>query len=1097
MKSANIQKLQTMGLRLMLCAGVWCVGSQAYAQSTFDDDMHIAGPKHKRVMKDTYKKVSVHGSIVDQATGKPLSGVLVHMLGNDRYAAMSKEDGTFTIKVPTFATSLYIFSPGYLDQQVAIRSNDSTQTVRVQMLSDKYRTMYGKGTVYTATSAFNAQGNATVIDDEIQNNLMADVYSVNRSGAPDNGASMFIRGLNSLNADAQPLIVIDGVEQDMQRGRINLHDGQFNNILANISPEDIENVTVLKNATALYGARGANGVILINTKRGNSMATRIEANVYAGVNLIPQLPTMMNATAYRNYATEMLGTVEENLKQNTPIDFHFLNDDPTGYYYNMYHNNHDWTDDVYRTALSQNYSVNVQGGDDIGMYNLSVGYMDADYTVKKNAFNRMNVRFNTDINILWNFKTKFDISISRTNNKIFDDGVPETLSAGTITSPTFLSLIKSPLVTPYQYNAIIGGFSELLSGYDDLFGQLGSAYSLANPVAILQNGSGDNKNYAENTYFNVRLEPTLTLGDFKITERISYNLDRLAQRYHRPYTGVPNFEIKNLGTVTSMVASLFTKETNMLSDTRVDWSKEFGKHTLSAFAGFRYNAFSYDASDLTTEYNGQTNDKNPALSASSGYQYVKGANDQWKIMQWYGNVDYNYMNRYFATVSLLGEANSRFGDKADGLSLAGVKWALFPSVQLGWVLTNENWFPKNSFVNYLRLNLGFDMSGNDGISNYAAKTSFSAVRYLFRATGLQLTNIGNDKIKWENTSKFNLGLQAYLFDNRLGLNFDIYHHHTSDLLTMQHFDNPVGGINNYWTNGGALDNNGFEIGINGKPVVTKTWALELGATLGHYKNEVKKLPEQSLIHSVYGDKNIITAVGGPLAQFYGYQTAGVFATDAAAKSAGLNGSDYLYRVDDAGQREAFKAGDVHFVDQNGDGVIDEKDKVVIGDPNPDIYGNLFARLSYKALTLSLGFNYSLGGDVYNYERSVLNSGSTFYNQQVAEEGHWRYEGQQTDLPRLCYGDPMQNNRFSDRWIEDGSYLRLKTVNVSYRIPTPANWSWLQGLTVWGEARNVFTLTKYTGSDPEFSIGNGTIYQGIDAGQLALGRSFVLGLKVNL
>lgn len=178
-------------------------------------------------------------------------------------------------------------------------------------------------------------------------------------------------------------------------------------------------------------------------------------------------------------------------------------------------------------------------------------------------------------------------------------------------------------------------------------------------------------------------------------------------------------------------------------------------------------------------------------------------------------------------------------------------------------------------------------------------------------------------------------------------------------------------------------------------------------------------------------------------------------------------------------------------------MIDERDRTVIGDPNPDIYGNIFANVNWKNLTLSLGFNYSLGNDVYNYQRSILNSGATLYNQQVAETSHWRYEGQQTSLPRVAYGDPMGNNRFSDRWIEDGSYLRLKTVNLSYRVPVPGSWTWLQGLTVWAEAQNLLTLTKYTGNDPEFSIGNSVYYQGIDCGTLAQGRSFTFGVKINL
>ena len=283
--------------------------------------------------------------------------------------------------------------------------------------------------------------------------------------------------------------------------------------------------------------------------------------------------------------------------------------------------------------------------------------------------------------------------------------------------------------------------------------------------------------------------------------------------------------------------------------------------------------------------------------------------------------------------------------------------------------------------------------------------------------------------------------------------------------------------------------------VSFKPVVARNWQVELGASIGHYVNKVTKLPDGDYTTSAYGDNNILTAVGLPVASFYGYKSEGVFANDDEASKAGKNG--YLYMQDTAGNMTAFKAGDVHFTDLNNDGIIDEADKTVIGNPNPDIYGNIFANASYKRLTLNIGFNYSLGNDVYNYQRSVLNSGSTFYNQQVASAARWHYEGQQAELPRAVYGDPMGNNRFSDRWIEDGSYLRLKTVNISYRVPVPATWSWLQGLTIWAEARNLLTFTHYLGSDPEFSISNSVYYQGIDAGNLAQGRSFLGGVKINL
>ena len=1099
MKSTIFNLWQTAGRRLLFCTLACALSVAPVMAQTEDDDEEetetaIKQPKRKAVQAN-YPTVTIKGVVTDQATSKPLPGIQLQALGNIRYTAMTEEDGTFSIKVPVFATALYVFAPEYLSQQVPIVAGDSTQQVAIGLLRDRFQTMYTGGTDYTARAEAEVTRFGVSIDNEISSKLGGDMRTIMRSAALDAGAAMFIRGLNSITADAQPLIVVDGIEQDMQRDRYSLHDGQFNNILSNIAPDDVEKVTVLKNATALYGARGANGVVLIETKRGHSMATRIDANVSAGVTLMPKLPTLMNAEQYRAYAAEMLGTI--NGINDRDIDFRFLNDNP--YYYHTYHNETDWNDEVYHSALTQNYSINVQGGDDIGMYNLSVGYVDAQYSAKKNSFNRMNVRFNTDISILYNLKTKFDISIARTNNNLFDNGMPEDFSLGTVVSPTALALIKAPLLSPYIYNQLLnggqGGYSNLLAGYDDLFTQLGRGYSLANPLSVLEYGEGDNKNKAENTYFNVRVEPTYQLNpSLKLTAMVSYTLDRNAQRYFRPYTGVPSFNIAGMGRVYAKTQSMFAKENNIVGKLQADWQHQYGAHTFAAFAGVRYNGFTFDSNDVGVQATGETSDKNPSLGWT-GFHTVTGVNDEWKQLQWYGNVDYNYMNRYFLTLSLLGEANSRFGSDADGLKLFGVKWALFPSLQAGWVLTNESWFPKTRTVNYLRLNAGFDVSGNDGISNYAAQSTYTSVRYNLSAIGTQLTNVGNDKIKWETTKKLNVGLQSYLLNNRLGVKFDYYIHNTDNLLTLKSFSTPVAGINRYWSNGGSLQNTGYEATVTVKPIVAKDWTLELGASVGHYTNKVKTLPDGDYTSSVYGDNNILTSEGNPVALFYGYQTAGVFATDAEAKAAGQNG--YLYMEDNAGIHHDFVAGDMHFVDLNGDGKITEADKTVIGNPNPDIYGNIFATLTWKNLTLNVGFNYSLGNDVYNYQRSVLNAGSNFYNQQVAEVGRWRYEGQQAELPRAYYGDPMGNNRFSDRWIEDGSYLRLKTLSLSYRVPVPGSWTWLQGLTIWAEGQNLLTLTKYLGSDPEFYVGSSVFYQGIDTGNLAHSRSFTAGLKINL
>lgn len=1103
MKSTIFFPWQNVSRRLLFCTVAFGLcASPVLAQNDDDDEEEtetaIKQPTRKTTNLVKYPTVTINGIVTEQGTGKPLSGIQLQALGYVRYTAMTGEDGKFSIKVPDFATSLYVHAPEYMSQQVAIIAGDSTQHVAIRLLKDKFLPMYGTGTNYTAKSEALITNTGLTVDNEVSEKLGGGMRTVMRSGVLDGGAVMFIRGLNSITADAQPLVVLDGIELDMQRDRYSLHDGQYNNILSNISPDDVEKVTVLKNATALYGSRGANGVVLIDTKRGRSMATRIDANVSAGVTFVPSLPTMMDATQYRAYASELLGTIDGI--GNMGIDFRFLNSDPNRLWNKIhtYDNNTDWTKEVYRAAVTQNYSINVQGGDDIGMYNLSVGYVNAKYAAKKNSFERMNVRFNTDINILWNLKTKFDISISRVNNNVLDNSLPEDFTQGTIVSPTVLGLIKSPIVSPYQRDNF-GNMSSLYSDYDDIFKQLDDVFgynsTLANPTAILDYAEGNNKNRAENTFFNVRVEPVLNLGKgFNLTGMFSYTLNRNAQRYFRPYTSVPSFNIAGLGRVYSKAQSMFAKENNFVGKLQMDWARQYGKHSVAVFVGGRFNSFSYDNNDVAVQATSKENDKNPSLSWT-GPKTVFGVNDSWRQIQWYANGDYNYMNRYFATVSLMAEANSRFGKDASGLKAFGVKWAFFPSVQLGWVMTNESWFPKNDGINYLRLNAGFDISGNDGISNYAARTSYTTVRFNYNAIGTQLTNIGNDKIQWESTKKLNVGLETYLVNNRIGFKFDYYKHWTNNLLTLKAFTTPIAGINRYWSNGGKLTNDGFEATVTFKPVVSKDWNVEVGASVGHYKNKVTELPDGDYTTSAYGDNNILTSVGNPVALFYGYKTDGVFADDAAAKAAGKG--TYLYMEDDAKVAHNFVAGDVHFVDLNGDGKIDEKDKTVIGDPNPDIYGNIFASVNWKNLRLDLGFNYSLGNDVFNYQRMVLNSGSNFYNQQVAEVGRWRYEGQQTAIPRATYGDPMGNNRFSDRWIEDGSYLRLKTVKLTYRLPIPGSWTWLQGLSVWAEGQNLFTLTKYLGSDPEFAAANSVLYQGIDNGSLAPSRSVVAGLKINL
>lgn len=1082
---------------MALCNGVPAVAQDANISAAVKAKPTVALPS--RQMRE------IKGTVIDMGTRQPVTGVSVQALGDNRYIAMTNTKGEFTIKVPVTETTLYVHTPKYISQKIAIDKKGGKE-ITVKLINDHFNPMFEDGTNITASPKVTMY-NTTGLTAEVQigEQLGADMRTVSRNGGPGYGAVQFIRGLHSLNSNSMPLVVIDGIVQDMQYTREAIHDGDYVNFWLNIIPEDIDQVQVLKNGTAIYGAKGSNGVILISTKRGHSMATRIDANIGAGVNLVPKLPEMMNATSYRLYAAEMLGTYP-NI-DNFTGNFKFLSDDKSKFYYNTYHNDTDWSKEAYHTTVTQNYNINVQGGDNIGMYNLSLGYTDAQSTARENGFNRLAVRFNNDLKILRGLSTRFDLSFSKTNRNVFDNGAPEDFTVGPVASPTFLSLIKAPILSPYTYNTTTHKLSSTLSGPDDFLTELDKELTLGNPTALLDNGSRIDKNRVEMTHFNAVITPKYNFNKYlSLSETFCYAYDYVSQRYYRPLGGMPSFTIPDIGRVENMAMAFSAKENSIQSDTRLEFKKVMGQSTIAAFGGLRFNSFSYDQNAPKGQYSSGGNDKTPNISTDMDFQSASGVNDQWRSFTWYANADYSYRNTYFLQLSLAMESNSRFGENASGaLKLAGVRWGLFPSVQAGWALTSESWFPKADALNYLLLHTGYDISGNDGISNYAARTSFNLVKYLNTSNGIQLNNIGNDGIKWEQTGKFDIGIKSSWLNNRIGLDFDYFYDHTSNLLTIKDIDNPVLGVNSYLSNGGSLDNTGFEATLMGKPVVGRNLNVELGASVGHYSNKVKSLPDNKVVYidgkpsgsgflsSAYGTENIATIVGKPIGMFYGYKTSGVFASDEAAREAGNGG--YLYMTDTKGAHQDFRAGDMHFQDLNGDGEISDADKTIIGNPNPDIYGNIFAKVNWKNFTLSAIFNYSFGNDVFNYERQLLESGRNFYNQTTSIEKRWRGEGQITSVPKLAYGDPMGNSRFSDRWIEDGSYLRLKTLNLTYEVPV--NFSWLQRLSIWAEATNLFTLTHYLGSDPEFSAANSVLYQGIDAGNVALGRSFTLGLRINL
>jgi TonB-linked SusC/RagA family outer membrane protein len=1098
----NMNKIQSNMLRSFSIALFLALPIGMSAQEEITEEV---APRPQRPAKQevNYEMREVCGRVLDAATNQPIDGARVQAYGQPLFSAMTDDEGTYWLKVPVFVNSLYVTVPGFNDVQVAF-GNDQ-RVPDVLMYSSKFNAVYQPKTNITASKIAEIDmASSTTIDGEIEGKLAGDIHTINRTGLQGQGIAMFIRGINSLNLNAQPLVILDGMFIDMQLDRTSIHDGFFNNILAGLDPEDIESVEVLKNATAIYGARGANGVVIINTKRGRSMATKINVNIFGGFETAPDYTKMMNGSQYKNYVSELIGTTEFGIKNpSAATTIPFLNDYPNYYWYPMYHNNTDWSDGLYRTAFTQNYKVNVQGGDDAAMYNLSLGYTKANSTAKENDFSRLNIRFNTDINLFKNLSTQLDVAYSRINYDLRDNGWAENYDASSISSPNVLGLIQAPFLSKYGFytgedlklhqSKVFAGKYVNDDNYPFGFAsRYGNNAALANPYWILKNGEGVNKNNQQVTQFNLNVMPKWEINKHLVlTNRFAYQLNRSSEKYYLPEAGIPVYNLEGMGDITSIIKSFFGKETSVLNDFRINWSNQYGAHSISAFGGFRFTNNSYSDNFITAYNSG--NDKMPDVKNSLQFRSTDGNDDSWRNLAYYINADYNYKNTYFVNAAVSAESSSRFGhETSEGLKLFGVKWGIFPSLQLGWVITNESWMNKLKGVNYLKLTLGYDESGNDAIPYSSSRTYFQSTEFLKTAIALKLVNIENPEIQWETTRRFNAGLNGSFFNNRIQAGIDLFLSTTSNLLTLKE-NNYMTGLGAYWTNDGKLQNMGADVHVNAIVVNTKDFKWELGASIGHYKNKIKDLPSGDYTTKVYGAE-VLTAEGKPAGLFYGYKTEGVFSTTADANEAGLK---YPTGIKATPYKD-FQAGDVHFVDMKKDGVIDSNDKTVIGDPNPDIYGNIFTTFGYKRFTLAFNFKYSLGNDIYNYQRSQLESLNGFYNQTIAGVNRWRNEGDVTDMPRACATTSdlwVNNERFSDRWIEDGSYLKLKKVRISY--DWPLNLSWIQGMTLWAEANNLFTISKYTGTDPEFSCGNGVLFQGIDAGLLPVNRSFNLGVRINL
>ncbi len=1055
-----LRALKTVGT----VAGISLLALPVYAQKA--EKSNEAAKTERAVAQHFPYKVS--GRVIKSATGAGFAGVRISS-PNLKVSAMTDEDGRYEISLPDLNVPLVVEAPGCQRQIVPVKGREIVDiTVLDGAEYGYYDAEYGSPDGAFAVSGF-ADGTVNFADD-LNALLNGQVRTMKSSGVPGAGSSFFIRGFNSLNLSAQPLFVVDGIVWQMQETAMSVMDNFHNNPLTLLDPDDIEKVTVLKNGTAVWGAKAANGVVLIETKRGHDMATKIDADFSVGFQTPFKSVPVMNAGAYKLYATDVM----RGMEASDIAKFQFTNDDPTKSYYWDTHNNTDWLDEVNKTSLIQNYGISVSGGDDIALYRFSLGYAKNDGNIDGTSFDRLNVRFNSDIHLMKNFDVMADIVYSQTATEGIFDGLDE------VRSPYYMSLVKSPLYGPYQHNGF-GMLTNRLSDTDEL--------NVGNPLALV----GDQIPSLDKYRFNLHLAPTYKFSDrLSLSAVLGFSWDKANEDVFIPDEGVADEPLYNsngevYATALNEVRNFMARQSTLSADLHVDWAllRDYRNELKAKLGGYFYN--NYYKYTAGRGYNTGSDFMKALANTNSNLRFLDGNDYTDREAAWYLDADYSYLNKYFLNVGMSLASSSRFGSDAGGLNLCGADWAFFPSVSAAWLISSERFMKNVRGIDNLKLRASFSVAGNDRLPEFANRTYLTSNAFAQNTAGLVLANIGNEKLKWETTSRFNVGLDASLLANRLTLGADVYFAKTKDLLTRKPL-NDVAGLDYFWDNNGEMKNCGIEVALNARVIDNKDFKFNVGATVGHYVNEITKLANGSYVTDVCNGQ-VLTAEGHPAGVFYGYKTAGVFADAAEAANANI-----AIKTEN-GQVVPFGAGDMHFVDQNGDGFIDEEDCVILGNPNPDFYGNFNFDVRYKRLELSALFTYSCGNDAYNALRAGLESGSSIVNQSTAMENRWTADGQHTDIPRATYGDPMGNSRFSDRWIEDASYLKFKRLSLSYNVPLKVKF--IQSLSVWGAVDNLFTLTGYLGADPEFSFGPSVLWQGIDAGLTPQTRSFRIGVKISL
>jgi len=957
--------------------------------------------------------ITVKGT-VKSTDGTTMPGVSVVVKGTTTGTTTSI-DGKFSVSVPSNGTLTFSFI-GFESTDVAVGGKTLIEVTLKELsttLSEVVVMGYGTqkkkdvtGAVATVSSKEFESRPTSNVGDALEGKIAGVVIS-KPSGQPQSGYNITIRGISSITAGSNPLFIVDGVPTTSMN---------------QIEPGDIENMTILKDASAaaIYGASGANGVVLITTKRGSDQGTRVSLNSYYGIAKVGKKMDVLNANQYKDLMTEMGYSTDWSLYADNNS--------------NLINNN--WQDEVFRTGETKSTQLSISGGNEKTSFYLSGTFFNQDGVIIANSMKKYSFRGNLDHKVS-NF---LKVGTSLSYNKWYDVSVPE----GGRWSMGNSFLTASPVIN--------------VTNPDGTFTTDPFLADLENPVALLTADEHGYNNYRFNG--NAYAEFSI-LKDLKFKSMLG--IEENNDTYHSWVDPLRSLAGRNYQGIAGYNSAL---SFYWISENTLSYTKVIDKHSFGAMAGFVSSKINNENAAITGKGFGSPAVQTVNAGTTKGAGYDESAKSNSSYL---GRINYAYDDKYLLTANFRADGSSVFG--------ADHKWGYFPSFSAGWRISKEGFYGENNLVSDLKIRAGWGMVGNDQIGNYASWgiVSPSAFYLIGNQTvpGTAITQMENADLRWEKTKQTNIGIDVALLNNRITAMADYYIKNTNDMLLNAPIPFSVGmgyGTSYATKNVGSMWNKGFEFQVSSKNLVGELkWTTDFNISFN--RSKITKLEKGVPIIGGEIDNRSASAIaqeGQPLGTFYGYVAEGVDP----------------------------QTGQMIYTDLDNSGDLSEGDKTIIGDANPDFTYGLTNNFSYKQFTFSFFFQGVQGNQIFNASRIVTEGMYYPVNQLSTVMNRWENPGDITDMPKSDKDNLMHNSDVSSRYVENGSYLRLKSATLGYDLPKSlCNKLRAQKLYVYVTGENLLTFTKYTGFDPEVSAFGVGVAPGVDFGSYPQSKSFIFGLNL--